>query len=154
MTREYFDDYVTEWDELIDLCSSFGCSICENIFPSEAINEMILDDIKQAIETGRSWDSICDDLTDINQGCEYYRVDGFLEYEDMDDCDFSYYKGDVESLFIDNGYFEEEDDDDDEDEWCDEEAVVTDAENKQEEEELFTPDENDMMTFFGYVVNS
>ena len=58
MTRNEFIDNITEWSELIDLCSEYGCSYCDDVYSEYSRDEMINDEL---VDMARN----CDDWTEL-----------------------------------------------------------------------------------------
>lgn len=114
MTRSYFSEYVTEWDELLGLCREYGCDICDDIIDDDTLDEYVESDISNSND---SWRAIRDYLADIPTGYDYYRCDGSFDYAGLDNYDnFDDYKARVlEWMDCDDLWDEEEDEDEDED---------------------------------------
>lgn len=113
MTRSYFLDYVDTWDALLEFCRDENCDICEDIYDSEGIDDIINDSLPDLIRN-EGWETVRDTLYDIPTGYDYYRCDGSFDYVGMgDDDDFDGYKEDVLNWMDDGGYWEDEDEEDD-----------------------------------------
>ncbi len=113
MTRSYFLDYVTDWDELIGLCRDEECGICEDIIDDDELDEYVRSDIEN---TNYSWRDIRDFLQSILTGYNYYRCDGSFDYVAMGDSEFEDYKNRVLEWMDDGGYWEAEEDEEEEEE--------------------------------------
>lgn len=113
MTRSYFLDYVTDWDELIELCRDYDCNICEDIIDDDTLDEYVESDISNSHE---SWRTIRDYLSGIGTGYDYYRCDGTFDYVGLDDGDFEDYKSRVLEWMDEDGLWDAEEDDEGEDE--------------------------------------
>lgn len=121
MTRNYFLDYVADWDELIELCRDYDCGICEDIIDDDTLDEYVDSDISGC---DCDWRSLRDYLSGIPTGYDYYRCDGLFDYVGLDDGDFEDYK----SRVLD---------------WMDEDELWDAEEGEEEEdEEDFDPDYN------------
>lgn len=124
MTRSYFLDYVTDWDELIELCRDYDCDICEDIISDDTLDEYVDSDISG---TDYGWRSLRDYLSDIPTGYDYYRCDGSFDYVGLDDGDFEDYKARVL-------------------EWMDADDLWEEEENEDEGDDDFDPDEVDFFS--------
>lgn len=118
LTRSYFLDYVTDWDELIEMCRDEECNICDDIIDDDQLDEYVESDIEG---TNYSWRDIRDFLQSIPTGYNYYRCDGAFDYVAIDDSYFEDYKNQVLEWMDDGGYWEHEDEDYDPDGYDDEE---------------------------------
>lgn len=122
MTRSFFEDYVTDWPELIDLCRDCDCDICNNIIDGDSLDEYVDSDIS---DCDYGWQALRDYLSDIPTGYDYYQYDGAFDYVGMDDGDFENYKSSVldwmdeNELWDDDEEDEENEDEEDSDPDCD-----------------------------------
>ncbi len=93
MTRDYFIEEVTTWSELLEFCGEEGCYTCEDIIYSDDLDELLCNDISEAIRHD-TWTEIRDALDSIETGYDFYVIRGTFNYEGADD-DFDYYKDEV-----------------------------------------------------------
>ena len=130
MTKREFEEDITTWYELIDLCNYENCYICEDVYDgycvSEAINEGLVDRARNL-----DWEELRDELNNYPSiSCdEYYLPDDNYGWREADCDDFDDYKSDV-FVWMDehNRWDDEEDDeegndDDDDDEEIEEYSV-------------------------------
>lgn len=111
MTRSYFINYVSEWDELIELCRDYDCNICEAIIDDDELDDYIESDIAN---TDYGWRAIRDFLAEIPTGYNYYLCNGSFDYIGLNDSDFEDYKNSVLEWMDRNGLWDEEDEDENE----------------------------------------
>ncbi len=145
MTRNYFLDYIDEFDGLKDLCREHDCDICDGIIDSRQFDEYVDDDISEALPY-HNWQEIRDMLNGIPYGYDYYRVDGSFDYSGLDSYDFESYKQEVLEWMDENGLWDYEADEE-EDENDSEEVEVLEPEEPEVEEEDFTV--SDLMSMCG-----
>lgn len=107
MTRAEFDTNVNDWYDLLEFCRDENLDVCESIYDSDALDEIIQEDLRYAVnDAGYSWQDIYSYLDDISTGYDYYRVNGTLDYDPMNDGDFEYYRNEVIEAM--DGYWDEE----------------------------------------------
>lgn len=116
MTRSEFIDNITEWWHLIDFCNDEDCSICEDVYHDDDLDNMIDEDITNAVTDGMGWREVRDRLESIDHSYDYYVCEGYMVYEGLNDDDFERYKADVIEWMDNNGLWDAEDEDDDFDE--------------------------------------
>ena len=96
MTRAEFDTNVNDWYDLLEFCRDENLDVCESIYDSDALDEIIQEDLRYAVnDAGYSWQDIYSYLDDISTGYDYYCVNGTLDYDPMNDGDFEYYRNEV-----------------------------------------------------------
>jgi len=112
MTKDQFYDDINDFDQLYEFCEDVGCPL----------NEDWVNDLKRAVDNdfpdahGRwYYDDIRDKLNDIDEGGEWYRHVGTLEFECIDE-EFYSYRDDVA-------------------EWCEANYVFNDPDEEEEEPE-------------------
>ncbi len=107
MTRAEFDTNVNDWYDLLEFCRDENLDVCESIYDSDALDEIIQEDLRYAVnDAGYSWQDIYSYLDDISTGYDYYCVNGTLDYDPMNDGDFEYYRNEVIEAM--DGYWDEE----------------------------------------------
>lgn len=139
MTRNDFIENITEWWQLLDFCSDEGCSICEGIYHDDDLDNMIDEDIANAVNDGMGWGEIRDRLCDIDCSYDYYVSEGYMVYEGLNDDDFERYKNDVLNWMDDYDRWDEEDDDF----YDNEEDPIFDESDESENDDDFQEPEED-----------
>ena len=108
MTREWFEDNINNFDELIQFCYDNECDILDGLHPESDIDEYICDDIRG--ESRRSyWTDIRDELNRIyeEQYGDYFFYRGTFDYVWISsDYDFEDYKARVIEWAEDVDFFE------------------------------------------------
>lgn len=127
MTRQEFIDDVNSYGELISVCRDYGIDVCDDVYDTDYINEIIVEAVRQM----QDWTWIKDFVKDIPSDSSYYREDGYGSYEDAEYC-FDDYKNDVLRQMDANGNWDE--DDDEWDEWIDEKEDLAGPTTETEEE--------------------
>lgn len=110
MTRNEFIDNITEWYELKDFCNDFDCDVCEDIYDDDDYDDCVEEDVRDAVGEC-SWREIRDSLCDLPSGYDYYRRNGNLDYDGMDNDDFEDYKEQALEWGDDYGVWEDEEED-------------------------------------------
>lgn len=148
MTRQEFEDNITWWGDLIDVCQEYGCEICDDIYYGDTMDELLCDSIRDEINH-RTWYEVKELLEDIEwEGNDYYyRRDSEWDWKYLDDDDFFTYRDEVEAWLVDNGCFDDSDDDDDDERLPEYPAPAPEVEEEIEPEpfeiaELFTISNN------------
>ena len=113
MTRNEFIDNITEWYELKDFCNDFDCDVCEDIYDDDDYDDCVEEDVRDAVGEC-SWREIRDSLCDLPSGYDYYRRNGSLDYDGMDNDDFEDYKERALEWGDDYGVWEDEEEEDEE----------------------------------------
>lgn len=93
MTRQEFIRNITTWQELIDFCYDYDCSICDNILARPDLAGFVNSDLID-YQGQYSWTTIRDLLFCITDTADYYCREGFLDYVSVDN-NFEAYKADV-----------------------------------------------------------
>lgn len=119
MTRQEFIDDIEDFDDLIEVCSDYGCSVCDDVYDSDQCDDWIDEHTEEWVEN-ENWRDLRDMLTSIPTGYDYYRVDGYDNIYGLGDEDFENYKAEVlewvdgNALWDDDGEEEEPFDDNEE----------------------------------------
>ena len=122
MTKREFEEDVTTWYELIDLCNDEACYICEDVYDGYCVNDCINSGL---VDRARNctWEELRDELNNYPTIYEddYYLDDGYGGWREADRDDFDNYKSDIfvwmdEHNRWDDDEEDEEGDDDDEEE--------------------------------------
>lgn len=114
MTRSEFIENIRDWEELIEFCDD-NCinSYVDDIYTDEQMDEYIQNHAGEYIaENG--WVRFRDCLNDINDGYDFYRRNGEMDFEYMDRGDLNDLKERIledEDEIFDEEYDEEESDD-------------------------------------------
>ena len=93
MTRDEFVNDVTTWWELKDFCMEYDCSVMDDFFDSDYLDEYLDREIEDWARN-MSWTSLRDKLGEIDTGYEWYYWDEYGDIEVADGDDFHYYKED------------------------------------------------------------
>lgn len=141
MTRNDFIEDIIGWWHLLNFCSNEDCSICEDIYPDDGLDDMIDDDIANAVNSGMGWREVRDRLCDIDRSYDYYVFEGYMVYRGLNDDDFERYKSDVFNWMNDYDRWDEEDEDDDF--YDDEEAPTFDEPDESEDDDDYQEAEED-----------
>lgn len=140
MTRSEFIDNITEWYELKDFCNDFDCDVCEDIYDDDDYDDYVEDDVRDAVGEC-SWREIRDLLCDLPSGYDYYRRNGNLDYDGMDNDDFEEYKEQALEWGDDYGVWDEEDEEFEEtDDFFDFTEEASDEEEPIEDEDFSVGD--------------
>ena len=117
MTRTEFNENVSWFGELSEICSEYGCDIMDDVYSPDAMDEAICESIREA-STRRPWYDIKDLLSGIDYDGDdvYYRRDGEWDWVYLSDDDFYEYRDSVEQWMEENDYFDPEDDEEEEEE--------------------------------------
>jgi len=134
MTRVEFLENTNDFYELKDFCSEYGCDYCENVYDDDELDEEVEYDICE-YHRNYSWRELRDYLYDIPIGYDFYRKNGILDYEGLDDEDFAAFREEVCDWAIENGYLDEDDEEEGEDFYDDEDDWFTPESQPIEEEE-------------------
>lgn len=123
MTREEFQEEVTTYYDLINVCSDYGLSTCDDIYDDEDLDDYINNELEDYVRNN-NWYDVKDILNNIPTGYNYYRVDryeGFDGIYGLDDYDFTDWKDEVYEEMDENELF-------DNDENAEEEEYVVSSE--------------------------
>ena len=111
MTRDYFDEYVNDYGDLLDFCDEVGCEYLSDVIREEDLDSHVCDDIRNAMRFD-TWDTIRDELCNIQEGYDYYRRNGSFNYDSLSEYDFEDDKNAVLEWAEENGVFDDEDEED------------------------------------------
>ena len=115
MTRRYFDEHITTWEELLDLCYEHDLSACGDVYSEDEMNEC-LDEAIVEMAREYSWKELRDILYAVPDNTNYYYRRVGNEFEGIDN-EFEDYKQAVaEEMDYDDLWDDDEDEDDEEDE--------------------------------------
>ena len=122
MTRDEFVNDVNTWWELKDFCMEHDCSVMDDFFDSDYLDEYLDREIEDWSQN-MSWTTLRDKLNEIETGYDWYCWDGYGDIAPMDEDDLDYYKDDILSWGDDHDIWDVEDeelepDDEFEDELC------------------------------------
>ena len=135
MTREWFEDNINDFDDLIGFCDENGCDVLEGLHPEDDFDQYVCDDIRNA--TGHDyWTEIRSELNRIydEHGGDYFFYNGEFDYVWISsDYDFEEYKGRVIDWAEYEDFFEPEFEEDDDEEEPEEELT-------HEDDSFETPD--------------
>lgn len=145
MTRDEFLDDITEWSELINLCSEYGCEYCDDVYSEYSRDDMINNDLVDMARNCDDWTELLDTLRDIPTGYDYYTSsDGDWYGTDDGDDEFESCKNDVFEWMVARGYFEEEEPPEDEDEDEEDEDISDIGDETISLDELFSSANNQL----------
>ena len=113
MTRQEFFDNVEDFDELIEVCSDYGCGICNDVYDSDQLDDWI-DDHTDEWAANSSWRDLRDKLDAIPTGYDYYSIDDYDYIYGLDNRDFETYKSNVAEWIDNEELWEDEEDDEEE----------------------------------------
>lgn len=112
MTRQEWIDDITDFSDLINFCEENGYQddTARSIFCDYDLDSWVEDDIR---DCDYGWRSLRDSLSDIPDGYDWYRRDGFFDYVGLTQDDFDDWKSDVLSELDDDDFFEDEEEEED-----------------------------------------
>ncbi len=140
MTRREFEENINNFQELYDFCYDNDLQTMESVETKDAIFQDLIDDhIKEYLSSGY-WYNLRNILDDIDDGYDYYRVDGILDYIPITDDDFEAYKSDVADEM--DGYWDDEDEEETE-----EAQPVTEPQPEPVDPEDLVPIEDEEISF-------
>lgn len=113
MTREDFQMDVNSWYDLRAFCNEYGCSVCEDVYSQEEMDEEIDSNLVQMARDASDWQELYSKLEDIPDGYDYYIKNEDGEFSGADDYDFDDYKANAFDWGEDEGIFEDEEEEDD-----------------------------------------
>ena len=149
MTRQEFQDDVTWWGELIEVCGDYGCDVCEDVYSPDGMDELLCESIREKLEH-----SMWFELKELLEGIDwegndvYYRRDGEWDWRYLDDDDFYTYKDEVEEWLADNGCFDDDEEEDEEEEEDEPEFPEYPAPSQPEPEPEIEPEPMDIAELF------
>lgn len=123
MTRQEFLDNINDWDDLLGFCRDEECSICDDIYDEDDMDNYINEHLVDMASDARNWYSFRDDLSSIPTGYDYYLYNSWFDWDGLTDDDFEDYKSEVCDWMDDGGYWDEEDDEEE-----DEDYIIDDEE--------------------------
>lgn len=85
MRREDFVNEMTSWGEVTDFCVEAGLDdLIDDIYSSYNMARSMDEDIPEYLQHN-DWDELKDALNNIDEGYDYYRRYGFMEWTGLDD---------------------------------------------------------------------
>lgn len=115
MTRNEFIENVTEFYDLRDFCfenDMYG--IADELYDSDYLDELLNDRLRN--NYWDDWQSALSDLSGIDTGYDWYREDGYGNFDGLDSSDFDDLKQEVLEIGDRDELWDEEDDEDEPDE--------------------------------------
>ncbi len=94
MTREWFEDNITCFDDLIEFCHENECDILDGLYPEHDFDSYVCEDIRNATRTCY-WNEIRNSLNHVydEHGGDYFFYNGEFDYVWVsEDYDFEEYK--------------------------------------------------------------
>lgn len=128
MTREWFEDNITDFDELIEFCDNNGCDVLEGLHHEDDFDSFVCDDIRDATRN-EYWNEIRSELNRIydERGGDYFFYNGRFDYVWVSsDYNFEEYKTRVIEWAEYEAFFDAVPDDDVDDEKPEEESASED----------------------------
>ena len=111
MTREDFQRDVNSWYDLRTFCNEYGCSVCEDVYSQEEMDEEISSNLVQMARDASDWHELYSQLEDIPDGYYFYLKNEYDEFSGADDYDFESHRSDAFEWGEYEGIFEDEEDD-------------------------------------------
>lgn len=92
MTKNQFVQEVTNWSELIDFCWINDFDFCSDVVSADDRDELICDHIRDFICGHFSWHELflLLDQESSNMEFEYYRCNGILDFDGLEQEDFEW----------------------------------------------------------------
>jgi len=120
------------WYDLAEFCDDMGCSYFENLYDGDQV-ESYIDEVLSDKARHDSWRDVRDWLNSMPDNCngDYYRLDDYGEFVEMDDYDFRELCDEIISYA------------DERDLWEEEEVEEEITEEEEIEEEDLTPIEEE-----------
>lgn len=115
MTRQEFIDNTEYWSELIEVCSDYGCSVCDDVYDSDQCDDWIDEHTEEWAEN-ENWRELRDMLDAIPTGYDYYRIDEYDNVHGLDNQDFENYKSQVAEWMDDHALWDAEEEEFDDNE--------------------------------------
>lgn len=131
MTRNEFIENINDFYALKEVCNDYGYDI--ELYDSSEYDDEVENDV-----SGREcgWETLRDYLSDLPTDYDYYRRNGWLDYDGVGDNEFQDYKNEVEEWMADNEYFDDEEEELEDD-------VEDEAPADEEDEEDEAPADED-----------
>lgn len=123
MTRDEFNQNITTWQALLQLCYDYDCDVCEDIYDDDRRDDFVNERMRDRVMDRTDWEDILNWLYDIPTGGDYYIINEDDEFSVADDDDFDSYKDDVYDWMSDNDCFDEDEEEEEDEWWADEEDV-------------------------------
>lgn len=108
MTREEFDD-IRYFYQLVDACQEYDLHYLDDYIDGEDLDGEVDYDIGCG---NYSWDTLRDNLNQIETGYDFYRRDGAFDYVPCDAEDLESLKAEIARCIEQLGGFDEDDDED------------------------------------------
>lgn len=113
MTRQEFIDDIEDFDDLIQVCSEYGCTVCDSVYDSDQCDDWIDEHTEEWAEN-ENWRDLRDMLDSIPTGYDWYRIDDYDNVHGLDNQDFENYKSEVAEWMDGNALWDAEDEEEDE----------------------------------------
>ena len=110
MTRREFLEDIYSFDDLINICHTYGCSICDDVYTDRAKDDYINEQLVDMVRNTNSWQQLYNRLDDIPTNADYYHLDDARGYFYAIDEDFNVYKDAVAEWMDENEYWDDEED--------------------------------------------
>lgn len=116
MTREQFEEYVVDFDSLVDFCNDYGYeSYVEDVYDEGAYDEHIDEELDELVHNGERWWDVKDFLDDVDTGYDWYYRNEWGEWSPLtEDCDFDDWVSNLIDMLEDDGFFELDNEDEEE----------------------------------------
>ena len=128
MTRGWFEDNITDFDELIEFCYTHNCDVLDGIHPEDEFDQYVCDAIRDDPRSSY-WTDIRAELNRLYDECggDYFFYNGRFDYVWVSsDYDFEEYKARVIEWAEHEDFFDAVPDDDVDDEEPEEEPASED----------------------------
>lgn len=114
MTRQEWIDSIGDFGDLVHFCLDSGYQEDEanQILSDYDLDNYVEDDIR-SYDCG--WQSLRDYLNEIPSGYDWYRCNGYFDYDGLTNDEFEDWKADVLSELDRDGYFDDDEEEDDDD---------------------------------------
>lgn len=139
MTRTAFENDITDWSELMEVCWDVGYEVCADIVDMSDSEDLIKESIREYLRYS-SWVDLAQCLSDMPEE-GYCRYNGGLDFTPLDEADFENYKTDVCWYMDDQDLWDDDDEEDEEeDHWVDIDPVSYDDEADDDEDFIIKED--------------
>jgi len=133
VTRQEFIDDITTMSALLDFCYEEDCSVCEDVYSEEAMDDYINENCLVDWARSNSWYGLRDMLNDLPTGYDWYYVNEYGDFEGVDDYVLEDFKDRVLEWAEDNDVFDQEEEEDEpEDDGDEAEALPEEPEEPEE----------------------